>query len=68
MTNLSYQGTAQGLQEFLHSKTMEVTQSKDYLNNPFKAGTLDHQEYEEFKNSHEKFMIMHQGDNMEPSV
>ncbi len=67
MTTLSYKGTVQGLQEFLHSKTVGLLKTTEYRNNPFEAGTLDYQEYEDFKNSHEKWHLEHQGDNYEDS-
>lgn len=68
MTTLSYTGTIQGLREFLHTKSMDVVESKEYRNNPFKAGTLAYQDYEDFKNNHEKWHLEHQGDNYESSL
>lgn len=34
MTSLTFRGTAQGLQDFLHAKTMNLIGSEEYLNDP----------------------------------
>lgn len=39
-----YRGTAQGLREFLHSKTMSLIGSEEYLNDPKRFEKLDEAE------------------------
>lgn len=44
MTTLSYKGTVQGLQEFLHSKTINLIGSEEYLNDPKRFEKLSESE------------------------
>lgn len=47
---MGYSGTASGLQEFLHSKTMNLIGSEEYLNDPKRFGKLSEAEQLEKEN------------------
>lgn len=63
---MKYSGTIRGLEDYLHSVTMRMTSSMEYRDDPEEYGKLT--QVIEKEKELEMFYVMHQADNMEPSI